>query len=101
MDIFVLPSSKIETFSNSALEAMAMGRAVVLSDIGGAAEMIENETSGLLFPIGDLDRLTDILNHLYCSDELRKQLGSAARERCVESFGFENMVEQYRNLTCH
>lgn len=100
MDVFVLPSSAIETFSNSALEAMAMGRPVVLSDIGGAAEMVQNEESGILFPVGDLDALTAALSRLHDSGELRARLGAAAREYCIKSFGFERMVEQYRKLTC-
>lgn len=98
LDIFVLPSSAIETFSNSALEAMSMGRPVLLSNIGGAAEMVQNERSGLLFPVGDLDALTANLSRLLDSDELRARLGAEARERCITSFAFEGMVEQYRNL---
>jgi glycosyltransferase involved in cell wall biosynthesis len=41
MDVFALPSTD-ETFSNAALEAMAMGKPVILSDVGGAAEMVSN-----------------------------------------------------------
>lgn len=98
MDVFVLPSSAVETFSNAALEAMAMGRATVLSDIGGASEMIEHGKSGMLFPIGDLDALSEILTRLYDSGEMRQALGTAARERAVTSFGFSEMVDQYRAL---
>jgi glycosyltransferase involved in cell wall biosynthesis len=98
MDVFVLPSSAVETFSNAALEAMAMGRAVVLSEIGGAAEMVEHGRSGMLFPVGSVASLFEILYRLHDSRKLREELGLAARERVVSSFGFSGMVRQYRKL---
>jgi glycosyltransferase involved in cell wall biosynthesis len=98
MDVFVLPSSAVETFSNAALEAMAMARPVVLSDIGGAAEMIERGTSGMLFPVGNIDALVTILISLHDSTEARQALGSAARERVVQLYGFSDFVDQYKGL---
>lgn len=98
MDVFVLPSTAVETFSNAALEAMAMARAVVLSDIGGAAEMVQHGKSGMLFPTGDLDTLTSVLAELHASAEMRRSLGLAARERVVDSFGFADMVDGYAKL---
>lgn len=98
MDIFVLPSSRVETFSNAALEAMAMSRAVVLSEAGGAAEMVEHGKSGMLFPVGGIDALTGILAELHGSSELRQRLGQAARNRVVASFGFADMVDRYQGL---
>ena len=46
LDVFVLPSTAVESFSNAALEAMAIGRPVILSDIGGAREMIDDGVEG-------------------------------------------------------
>lgn len=99
MDIFVLPSSAVETFSNAALEAMAMARPVVLSKIGGAAEMVEHGVSGMLFPAGNVDELTRILCTLHDSKDMRQNLGIAARETVVKSFGFPIMVDRYRELS--
>jgi glycosyltransferase involved in cell wall biosynthesis len=98
MDIFVLPSSAVETFSNAGLEAMAMARAVVLSSMGGAAEMIDHGKNGLVFPVGDIDVLTEFLVMLHDSSDMRQRLGSAARKRVESSFTFRKMVEQYREL---
>lgn len=97
MDIFVLPSST-ETFSNATLEAMAMARAVVLSEVGGAVEMIENGKSGMLFPAGNVDALSEIIAGLHDSSEMRRELGSAARKRAERLFAFSRMVSQYRAL---
>jgi glycosyltransferase involved in cell wall biosynthesis len=98
MDIFVLPSAS-ETFSNAALEAMAMARAVVLSEAGGAAEMVEHGESGLLFDVGDVDALSESLVILHNSRELRERLGAAARKRVIAAFGSEDMVDCYRRLS--
>jgi glycosyltransferase involved in cell wall biosynthesis len=98
MDVFVLPSREVETFSNAALEAMAMARPIVLSEIGGAAEMVENQESGLLFKIGDLETLCGELIKLRDSRPMRDRLGQAARERVLQSFTFAQMVERYRRL---
>ena len=98
MDVFVLPSSDVETFSNAALEAMSMGRAVVLSNLGGAAEMVVNGDSGLLFEVGDQEALVNTLERLLDSSDLRARLGRAARHRVLERLRFTEMVERYREL---
>ena len=97
MDVFVLPSAS-ETFSNAALEAMSMGRPIILSNLGGASEMIEHGNSGLLFTPGNLDQLTVSLAMLCTSRELRHQIGTAARKRVLETFRFSTMVERYQTL---
>lgn len=98
MDVFVLPSRAVETFSNAALEAMAMARPVVLSDIGGASEMILHGESGYLFDVRDPGRLTSILADLYDSRPLRERVAAAARRRVTERFGFETMLDGYVSL---
>ena len=98
MDVFVLPSRAVETFSNAALEAMSMARPVVLSNIGGAAEMIEPGQSGYLFGAGDGEALLGVLIDLFDSARERERLGKAARQRIVRRFGFETMLNAYRLL---
>jgi glycosyltransferase involved in cell wall biosynthesis len=99
MDVFVLPSTQIETFSNAALEAMAMRRAVVLSEIGGATEMVSNGIDGFTLDRGDLDsRLAPLLAELYANVELRQSIGRAARERVLREFSQSCMVAGYATL---
>jgi glycosyltransferase involved in cell wall biosynthesis len=99
MDVFVLPSTQIETFSNAALEAMAMGRAVVLSEIGGATEMVSNGVDGFTLDRMDLDsRLAPLLAELYANVELRQRIGRAARERVLREFSQSGMVARYATL---
>jgi glycosyltransferase involved in cell wall biosynthesis len=97
MDIFVLPSAT-ETFSNAALEAMAMARPVVLSNVGGAAEMVEHKTDGYLFNVGDDATLANTLTELYDSKAERERIGNAARQRVERQFCFKTMVNRYKEL---
>jgi glycosyltransferase involved in cell wall biosynthesis len=99
LDVFVLPSLYIETFSNAALEAMAMGTPVVLSRIGGAAEMVRDGEEGYLLEPHDLAlRLPDLLERLARDPQLRERMSANARSRVERKFGFQNMVARYASL---
>ncbi len=99
MDVFVLPSVAVECFSNAALEAMAMSKAVILSDIGGAREMVRDRVEGFVIARSELDARLPALLAALCADTRRRtQLGEAARRRVASAFSLESMVEGYRNL---
>lgn len=66
-DLFVLPSYN-EGMSNALLEAMACGLAVVVTDVGGTEELVD-ETNGFVFGVGDENRLTKILENIH-GDEI-------------------------------
>jgi glycosyltransferase involved in cell wall biosynthesis len=99
MDVFVLPSLYIETFSNAALEAMAMRRPVILSDAGGAAEMVRNGVDGHVVPRAALaERLPALLSGLACDRALRSRFAAAARRRVETMFSLEAMVMGYERI---
>lgn len=78
IDIFALPSLS-EAFSNSLLEAMACGCAVVGSRVGGTSELIgEKEDRGLLFTSGNAQELAKKLTALIENESLRRELGKRA-----------------------
>lgn len=97
-DIFALSSVAVETFSNAALEAMAMERPVVMSNIGGAAEMVKEGVNGFLFPPGDIATLAEKLALLARNSEIRKRMSLQARRLVRERFSFETMLQEYENL---
>jgi glycosyltransferase involved in cell wall biosynthesis len=97
-DLFVLPSTAVETFSNAALEAMAMGKPVLLSDIGGAAEMVRDGESGFLFSPANGTGLVEKLETLVKEPETRHEMGARARAMVQAQFCFEAMLEQYEQL---
>ena len=99
LDVFVLPSVAVESFSNAALEAMSMGRPVILSDIGGAREMIDDGVEGYVVSPTELSaRLPALIAALYAEPRKRQQMGQAARARAVTCFSVGAMAAAYRGL---
>ncbi|HZR63941.1 MAG TPA: glycosyltransferase [Terriglobales bacterium] len=96
MDVFVLPSLK-EGMSNTLLEAMATGLAVVAGRVGGNPEVLSADC-GFLFMPSDLEDLTGCLERLANDPALRRDLGSGARKRALGSFDLSQMLQNYRDL---
>jgi glycosyltransferase involved in cell wall biosynthesis len=90
--VSALPS-RIEGFSRSILESMAMGVPVVASDSGGNREAIEEGRSGFLFPPTDDAALADCLRTLLESPPLRASFAERGRER-VRQFDVRFTVEK-------
>jgi glycosyltransferase involved in cell wall biosynthesis len=79
-DVFVLPSLS-EGMPNAMLEAMANGRAVVATRVGGVPDVVTDGEDGLLVPAGDPERLAQAACRLLDDPALRERLGEAARAR--------------------
>jgi glycosyltransferase involved in cell wall biosynthesis len=93
----VAVASATETFSIAALEAMAVGRALVMSDVGGAREQVVPGRTGWLYVAGDRAALAQCLAE--ASDRrLLRDMGVAARERVVELFTLPRMLERYSEV---
>jgi len=101
LDAFVLPSKSVETFSNAALEAMAMELPVIMSDIAGASEMITHGENGFLYERYDLSRLADLLQRLREDRILRKRLGECARNTAISRFNITRMIDSYETVFCN
>jgi glycosyltransferase involved in cell wall biosynthesis len=82
----VVPSVWHETFGLVAAEAMAHGRPVIVSKVGGLQEVIEDGVTGLLVEPGDADDLAAKMEHLWNNPDICRQMGLAARKRAVEQF---------------
>ncbi len=94
-DVFVLPSvSRLEAFGIVALEAMATGKPVVVADIPGVREMIEDGREGLLAdPVNPRD-LADKIQRLVSDPALRDEMGRRGREKVLTSFTLETVTDQ-------
>jgi glycosyltransferase involved in cell wall biosynthesis len=101
MDIFVLASWR-EGLPQAAIEAAAMGKPLVLTDIRGCREVVRHEVEGLLVPPRDPVRLAEGIGRLVEDPDLRKKMGAAARARAIERFDqgkiIDVIVSQYRSL---
>jgi sugar transferase (PEP-CTERM/EpsH1 system associated) len=97
LDCFVLPS-QAEGISNTILEAMASGRCIVATEVGGNAELIEDGVSGTLVPARDPRRLADAILAAFREPERAAAHGAAARARAERELSLERMVSRYEAL---
>lgn len=86
--------SLTEALSLAAIEAMAMGKPVVHSEVGGAADLIIPGRNGLLFPAGDTAELIDRLTQL-ADRERAARMGREARATVEAFFSESAMVDRY------
>jgi sugar transferase (PEP-CTERM/EpsH1 system associated) len=97
LDVFVL-SSVSEGLSNTILEAMASGRPVVATRVGGAEEMIEDGVTGVLVPASDPAALSAALRRVLTSADAGAAMGAAARARVEAEFTLDGMMQRYDAL---
>lgn len=95
--IYVQPSFA-EGLPNSVMEAMAAQRPVVVSDIGGNNDLVEEGVNGLLFGAGDASTLSSQLARLIDEPEMSNQLANSGRQLIVERYGFESISRQLAEL---
>ena len=96
-DAFVLPSVS-EGLSNSLLEAMASGLAIVASAVGGTAEAIENGSTGLLFSRDNEKEVAACVRRVYDGPEAAAELGAAARRVCAERYALSRIAARLEEL---
>jgi glycosyltransferase involved in cell wall biosynthesis len=96
-DVFVLPSST-EGLSNSLLEAMAAGLAVVATSVGGAPDIIKDHINGRLVRPNDVDAIQRALTELLLDPDCRQQLGAQARQTILDGYSLPVVAEQLRKL---
>ena len=101
MDVFVLASWR-EGMPRSAVEAAAMGRPLVLTNIRGCREVVRDGVEGFLVPPRDHATLADAVSRLVSDPELRVVMGTRARERAEDCFDerqvISRVLEVYRGL---
>jgi glycosyltransferase involved in cell wall biosynthesis len=97
-DAFVLASTAVETFSNAALEAAASGLALVMTDIGGARELVGSEGKDWLVPPGDVAAMETALVRLASDPPGLRAAGAVARKRVLEHFSTGQMDQAWQEL---
>jgi glycosyltransferase involved in cell wall biosynthesis len=96
-DVFAL-ASHAEGLGVAALEAMAAGRAVVASRVGGLAQAVVEGRTGLCVEPGDVTGFASALERLARDPGLRARLGAEGPARVSEGFEVEQMVAAYERL---
>lgn len=96
-DIFVHPAIWEEAFGLTIAEAMAAGRAVVATRIGGIPELVEHGVSGLLVTPQSAEEIAAALDLLASNGGLRRQLGENARFKARKAFSLSSCADEHVN----
>lgn len=100
MDIFTLPSLW-EPFGNVSLEAMAFGKPVIATDVGGIPEVVEDGVTGILIPPKDSGKLAEVIIYLLKNPEIAKKMGEAGRKRVQKYFTPERVGDEVEKVYEH
>lgn len=92
LDIYV-SSSHSEAFGLSIVEAMAANRAVVATATEGAKEIVKDNVTGVIVPVGDVEKLAESIARLLGDANERTRLGANAGNDARQRFGLDRMVE--------
>ncbi len=98
LDVVVHASTRPEPFGRVIVEAMACGKAVVVSPIGGAAELFEDGTSALASAPGHADDLAALLARLIGDADLRQRLGAAGRAAAEARFDRAHLAPAWSRI---
>ncbi len=93
-EIFILPTLRQEGMPFSLLEAMACGKSVIASKIGGISSVIDDGINGFLIPPGDVSKLVEKAIFLLNNEDFADKLADNARKKVVQNFNHEKMVEE-------
>lgn len=93
-DVFLMPSQS-ESFGLSALEAMACGKPVVSSSVGGLPELILHNETGYIAEIGDIDRMAKYTIDLLTNEKKYKIFSKNSRDRAVNVFDKKLILPKY------
>jgi glycosyltransferase involved in cell wall biosynthesis len=97
MDIFIL-SSHSEGCAISLLEAMASGKPVIATRVGGNPELVLEGKTGFLVPPAEPEKLAERIIFLLRNEDLRVKMGDEGRKRVNEKFSLETMLKNYEEL---
>ncbi len=93
-DVLVTPSVWLETFGQVTIEGMACGLPVITSDSGASPDINLDSKTGLVVPSKNSDKLAEALIKIFKDDDLKKRLGKAARERVLNNYTHQAVVNK-------
>jgi len=101
-DVFVCPRRRMRLTELvtplKPLEAMSMARPVVASNVGGLAELIEHDVTGILVPAESREDLVGALARLAGDAATRARLGASAREAMIRERSWPRLIQRYVDL---
>ncbi|HOJ70318.1 MAG TPA: glycosyltransferase family 4 protein [Syntrophorhabdaceae bacterium] len=97
IDCYTLPSL-FEAFGITLIEAMACGKPVIASNVGGIPEIIEDGISGILITPGDFKALKEAIIKIISNKDLQMHLGNCGRQKVLSEFTFEKTYNELKEF---
>jgi glycosyltransferase involved in cell wall biosynthesis len=97
MDLYLM-TSEFEGLPVAVLEAMALGKPVVSTAVGGVPEVVEHGVSGLLTPVGAVDQLSAAVLQLLEDSALRHQMGQQVMRKVESEYHVRRRIDAIENL---
>ncbi len=101
LSVFVALSYN-ESFGVAVIEASACEKPVVVSNVGGLPEVVEDGVTGIVVPPGNPEKTAEAIEKLILNENLRKKMGKKGRERVKKYFNWDDNIRQmiriYKNL---
>ena len=101
IDIFVLPTHR-EGVGASILEASAMEKPIIATNIRGCREAVDNGKTGILVPLKNPEKLAEVIIYLFNNPEKAKEMGRKGREKILKEFDekiiFSRIKIEYQRL---
>jgi len=98
IDYFVLPSSVHDPFGLAPAEAMACQKPVIVTDVCGISEFMENEKNGLIIPAKNVKAIENALEKLLNNTEFAQKMAKNGYQLAKEKFSLERMVKEYGDI---
>jgi glycosyltransferase involved in cell wall biosynthesis len=97
MDLFAL-LSYAEGLSVANIEAIATGLPCIVTDVGGARELVIDSENGYVVDVRDVDAAVDRARRLLSDEGLRRRMGNRSRGHAIANFDVRNMVRAYQDV---
>jgi len=91
-------ASETESFGLAMAEAMAAGTPVVATRTEGAQEVVEDQETGLIVPIGDVEEIAEAVITLLGDSDRRRTMGAHAHEAAKTKFSLNRMVDAIEKI---
>ena len=93
-DVLLQPS-RSEALPRTILEAMALKTPIVASDVDGIPELVEDNTSAILFSLTNIDKMIKGIHTIFYNDSFRNQITEKAYKRYWDNFSREKHIQKY------
>mgnify|MGYP000888756027 CR=1 FL=1 len=94
----LLQPSRSEALPRTILEAMALKTPIIASDVDGIPELVEDNTSAILFSLSNIDKMIEGIHSVYSNDSFRAQITENAHKRYWDYFSRENHIKKYSDF---